>query len=171
MESAGLFMRRVRFRKGYRETVEANRLALDYLADSFGKPRLQHAPLKPKQERAAPRKLEAPVIAAISELLAVHPRVAWAIRLNSGMAYSGDVPVWFHKILRPKAAGLRMPDFVGQTTTGATFLFEAKAPGWTKPRNEREKGQEAMLDRASQHGAIVGFVTDAAQVAKALWTK
>lgn len=145
---------------------------MDFLADSMGKPRIKKKMLEdmgPKRERAAPRKLEAPVIDAISDLLSVHPRVAWAIRINSGMAWSGDAPVWFHKLLKPADKTLRMPDFLGQLTDGRVFAIEAKAPGWTAPRNEREQGQEAFLSLVNKYGGVACFSSDAAKAMGMLW--
>ena len=131
----------------------------------------------PPRQRAAPRQLEGPVVAAISELLAVHPRVLWAARFNSGAASyevaSGKyAPVWFHKFLRAPEK-MRMPDFFGLVTRTIAWqplvlAIEAKAPGWTKPRDDREREQEAFLVMIRDCGGIGIFATDAAQVAAAL---
>ena len=135
----------------------------------------------PPRQRAAPRSLEGSVIAAISELLAVHPRVIWAARFNSGAASyeaaSGKyAPVWFHKFLRSPEK-MRMPDFFGivQMVPIQTFAYsdlilaiEAKVPGWTKPRDDREREQAAFLAMIRSAGGIGIFATDAAQVAAAL---
>ena len=138
----------------------------------------------PPRQRAAPRSLEGPVVAAISELLAVHPRVIWAARFNSGAASyeaaSGKyAPVWFHKFLRAPEK-MRMPDFFGLgggiskpehrliINNAYPIAIEAKAPGWTKPRNDREREQEAFLVMIRDCGGIGIFATDAAQVAAAL---
>jgi hypothetical protein len=145
----------------------------------------QKAQVKQKRERAAPRDLEGPVVAAISELLAVHPRVIWAARFNSGMASyeakSGRyAPVWFHKFLRAPEK-MRMPDFFGillRTEVCAPihewvkeprpFAIEAKAPGWTKPRDDREREQAAFLQMIRNAGGIGIFATSVDEVAAAL---
>ena len=128
--------------------------------------------IAPKRERAAPVSREGPVVAAISELLAVHPRILWAARFNSGAASyeaaSGKyAPVQFHRIVRqPKPT--RMPDFFGVMTCGLPFAVEAKAPGWTKPTDDREREQMAFLNMIAIVGGIALFATDAAQVEEAL---
>lgn len=132
-----------------------------------------------KKERAAPRQLEAPVVAAISELLAAHPRVIWAARFNSGAASyeaaSGNyAPVWFHRFVR-QPEKMRMPDFFGLLKTGFVYdntsrpiAIEAKAPGWKKPGDDREREQAAFLAMVRNAGGIGIFATSADQVAEAL---
>lgn len=131
------------------------------------------------KKRAAPRQLEAPVVQAIGELLAVHPRVIWAARFNSGAASyeaaSGRyAPVWFHKFLRAPEK-MRMPDFMGIVADSLGYhnldfiiAIEAKAPGWTKPRDDREREQAAFLAMIRSAGGIGIFATSAEQVAEAL---
>ena len=120
--------RRVRFRPTLRQTMQANSRALAFMAmaapiekaaaaEEFVATLVNVIPPAPKKRSTgvdidaihgtmrAPRQLEAPVVAAISELLAVHPRVLWAARFNSGAASYESVsgryaPVWFHKFLR-----------------------------------------------------------------------
>ena len=148
----------------------------------------QRAGIKPVRARAAPRQLEAPVVAAISQLLAVHPRVIWAARFNSGAASyeaaSGKyAPIWFHKFLRAPEK-MRMPDFFGLQSVrsalvgtpekwvsfgnGIPFAIEAKAPGWTKPRDDREREQAAFLAMIRNAGGIGIFATSVDDVAAAL---
>lgn len=132
----------------------------------------ERAAVKPKRVvKPSGKPLEAPVIAAISELLAVHPRVLIALRMNSGsLTYTAangkQVPVWMHKWLRSPEK-MRMSDFFGilncnyveNTLDYRTFAIEAKAPGWTKPTNEREEEQAAFLDLITRHGGRAGFAT------------
>lgn len=142
------------------------------------------------KKRAAPRQLEAPVVAAISGLLALHPRVIWAARFNSGAASFNAAngkyqPIWFHRFLRSPEK-MRMPDFFGLYATARTFklrdpmlrteeialyvplAIEAKAPGWTKPRDDREREQAAFLEMIRNCGGVALFATSADQVAEAL---
>ncbi len=169
--------RGVRFRKGLRDAQAAHNAAFRFL----GMEDMQTV-IKPVKKRAAPRSLEGPVVAAISELLAVHPRVIWAMRINSGAAIYPDkmgkpVPVWFHKFLRSPEK-MRMPDFMGIIMRGEfdghypfktrNIAIEAKAPGWTKPRDDREREQAAFLSMIRDAGGIGMFATDVAQVAEAL---
>ena len=176
------------FRKSFREQIEAANKADRYYALMAGKEPQNQTVLPPKRERAAPRKLEAPVVAAISELLAVHPRVIWAARFNSGMAsYDAGTrkyaPVWFHKFLRSPEK-MRMPDFFGLYLDKKLYptdlqvvnvrqvmlpiAIEAKAPGWSKPRDDREREQAAFLAMVRNAGGIGIFATSAEQVAEAL---
>lgn len=146
---------------------------------SLREQRLQMASIKPKRERAAPVQREAPVVAAISELLAVHPRVLWAARFNSGMAsYEAKTgryaPVWFHKFLRMPEP-MKMPDIFGLTLEKHTcglwtrpIAVEVKAPGFTKPRDLREREQAAFLEMIRSAGGIALFATSADEVAEAL---
>lgn len=180
--------RNVRFKPGLREQQRQSIAAQKYYAmfaplekmsTAAEEIQRQEALIKPKRERAAPRKLEAPVVAAISELLAVHPRVIWAARFNSGAASydagSGKyAPVWFHKFLRSPEK-MRMPDFFGLCATEhnpfilpTPIAIEAKAPGWTKPRDDREREQAAFLQMIRDCGGIGIFATGAEQVAEAL---
>ena len=112
--------------------------------------------------------LEADVVRAVGELLARHPRVSYALRINSGMASyeakSGRyAPVYFHKWVRSPTK-CRMPDFFGATTDGRTIALECKRPGWTKPTDDREREQAAFLNLIFRMGGIADFITDAAQV-------
>ena len=163
----------------YRDQVKAARIANDYYAVSAGKdpfPGLDmDAVHKQRKPRAAPVQREAPVVAAIAELLAAHPKVLFAVRQNSGMASyeakSGRyAPVYFYKILTHGRAhgNLTLPDFWGFLRDHRAFAVEAKAPGWNHPRDERERRQENFLALVRSVGGIGIFATDAAQVAAAL---
>lgn len=122
-------------------------------------------------KRAAP--LENEVIHAISQLLAKHPRVIWVARFNSGAASfnaaNGNAyqPIWFHRFLKMPQK-MRMPDFFGLMSCGLPLAIEAKRPGWTKPRDDREREQMAFLNMVSLLGGVALFATDAEQVAAAL---
>lgn len=180
--------RKLGFKPTLRDQRESVNKALDHYALLSGRPTPEGMKnvIAPRRAQAARRDLEGPVISAISELLAVHPRVIWAARFNSGMASyeakSGRyAPVWFHKFLRMPEP-MRMPDFFGLTgdTVMPTFLnpqpsgclrfiaIEAKAPGWTKPRDAREREQAAFLAMIRSAGGIGIFATSAEQVAEAL---
>ena len=116
---------------------------------------------------------ESEVVSAISQLLARHPRVLIALRMNSGMAsYNAAAdgayqPVWFHKFLRSPVK-MRMPDFIGFLIDGRPLAIEAKRPMWTKPRDDREREQEAFLMAIRGIKGIGIFATSADQVAAAL---
>lgn len=135
-------------------------------------PEMQSAIVAPPKPRAAPRQLEAPVLAAVSDLLRQHPKVAYALRINSGMASyeakSGKyAPVHFHSWLRSPVP-CRMPDIFGMLMDGRTLALEIKAPGFVKPRDQREREQWAFLYLIRNMGGVGEFITDAAQVAAIL---
>jgi len=170
------------FRKSLRDQRESVDKAMRHMAILAGREvpagMLNNVP--PKRERAAPRKLEAPVVAAISELLAVHPRVIWAGRFNSGAAGEHG-HIWFHKFVRMPEK-MRMPDFFGLiecklpehdnftnlNLEPLPIAIEAKAPGWTKPRDDREREQAAFLAMIRNAGGIGIFATSVDDVVKAL---
>ena len=113
---------------------------------------------------APDRPLEAEVIRAVEKLLAVHPLVAWALRVNSGAASystaSGKyAPVWFHRFVR--GSGYRMPDFMGATKGGRIIALECKRPGFNSPSDQREREQQAFLRLVIACGGLAGFVTGA----------
>lgn len=131
------------------------------------------APSKPRAAAGSDgRPLEADVLRAVGDLLAVHPRVSYALRVNSGAASyeakSGKwAPVHFHIWVRSPEP-CRMPDFFGALTNGRTIAFECKRPGFLEPRDERERQQLAFLKVIRALGGIGGFITDARQVEELL---
>ena len=121
--------------------------------------------------------LEAEVIRAVGQLLAVHPKVLYALRMNSGAAFydAGNgryAPVWFHKWVRyPEKC--RMSDYFGAVVSAAQastriLAIDCKRVGWTKPTDEREREQAAFLAIVRRAGGIGIFATSANQVAAAL---
>ncbi len=106
---------------------------------------------------------EAPVIAAVSELLATHPRVLLAGRANTGAikyrAKSGkDVPIWFYRILTHSNNDMTLTDFWGFLRDGKPFCLEAKRPLWKEPREPREFRQAAFIQLIKNIGGRGGFV-------------
>ena len=160
------------FRKSFREQIEAANKADRYYALMAGKEPQNQTVLPPKRERAAPRKLEAPVVAAISELLAVHPKVLLAVRQNSGQASyeakSGKyAPVAFYRILT-HGGTVTITDFWGILRDGRLLAVEAKAPPFSAPRNDREVRQANFLALVRNCGGVALFATSADDVAEAL---
>lgn len=131
------------------------------------------ANMKPLPIRRAPsvpsgKPLEADVLRAVGDLLAQHPKVCYALRINSGAASyeakSGKyAPVWFH-IWVKSPVRCRMPDFFGMLNDGRTLALEIKRPGFKHPRDEREYQQAAFLMLIRNMGGIGEFITDAEQV-------
>jgi hypothetical protein len=178
--------KRLGFKPSHKQILSQNEIAMDFMLLSLppSDPRHQEAQRRqnarltrivdamPVAKRAKPRQLEAPVVSAIADLLAVHPRVLWAARFNSGQASyeakSGKyAPVAFHRIVR-QPTPTRMPDFFGVLSCGLPFAVEAKAPGWTKPKDDREREQMAFLNMIALVGGTALFATSADDVAKAL---
>lgn len=164
--------RRFGFPPTLKQQLENANKADRFYAAMAGVPPANQSVIAPSKPRAAPRALEAPVVAAISELLSVHPKVAFAVRQNSGAASyeakSGRyAPVHFYRILGHQQ-DLTISDFWGFLGDGRMFAFEAKAPGWVGARNPREIRQSNFLVLVVRHGGIAHFVTDAAQVAELL---
>ena len=123
--------------------------------------------------RAAPVSREGPVVAAISELLAVHPKVLFAVRQNTGAASyeaaSGRyAPVLFYRLLTHSPKDITITDFWGILKDGRMLAIEAKAPGWHAVSTDRELRQEMFLMLVRNCGGIGLFATSAEQVAEAL---
>lgn len=121
--------------------------------------------------------LEATVVSAVAELLAVHPLVLFAVRQNSGAASyeaaSGKyAPVYFYKFVRwPER--MTITDFWGfMIRPGATeyrpLAIECKRPGWKRPTDERERRQEAFIQMVRKAGGAGGFVTSADEAQQVL---
>lgn len=123
----------------------------------------------PKRERkpngSSGQPLEADTLRAVSELLATHPKVLFAVRQNSGaMQYQNaggrSVPVWFYKWTK-RAAKMRISDHWGLLTDGRMFALESKRPGWRGPSDLREFEQLEFINTVKAAGGIGGFVTSA----------
>ena len=160
------------FKPSLRDTLLANNAADRFYAAQAGvEPKAQNV-IAPKRERAAPVQREAPVVSAISELLAAHPRVLFAVRQNSGMASyeakSGKyAPVYFYRLLK-HGKELTITDFWGILRDGRMLAVEAKAPGFRGPHTDREFAQANFLALVRNAGGIALFATSADQVAEAL---
>lgn len=123
-------------------------------------------PAKPRQASGKPD--EAGVVRAVSQLLGGHPKVLFALRMNSGAASyeakSGRyAPIWFHKWVRSPEP-CRMSDFIGATIDFRMLAIECKRPGWSKPTDQREREQSAFLSMVLMAGGRAAFITDVEQV-------
>lgn len=129
--------------------------------DTGAKPQRVHA-------ESDPGNTEAPVLRAISQLLARHPRVHIAIRHNSGALFAeadGGVArkfVWFNKLLRGRGV---LVDFTGTLIDGKPFALEAKKPDWKMPGPDarsdsaiRAREQSLYLEHVRAVGGVAGFV-------------
>jgi hypothetical protein len=156
--------------KSLRETLAGNLAAEQYLAASMGKPLREDAgsmlaEMGEKRTRAPsdPANTEAPAQAAVAHLLAVHPRVLWAVRINGGAMevdvvkdgkVVGQRPLWFYRFVRTPGDDVTLTDFVGQMKDGRLLVIEMKKPTWKKPTTPREVKQAAMIRAVEAAGGI-----------------
>lgn len=164
----------MRFKPTKREQMQANLATHQLYASAFGKPVMAGVAeaVTPVQERAKAgsdgREIEAPIKAAIEQLLAVHPKVLIAVRMNSGTAWReipGDrpAPVVFHKWLRSPEK-MRFVDFIGWTTDFRPWCIEAKRADWQwgksyGPTRARELAQREYIEFVRNAGGLAGFAT------------
>jgi len=92
-----------------------------------------------------PVPLERDVLADVLATLKLHPRVAWAVRMNAGLFKVVDKggERWI------RAAFKGCSDVIGQMRSGAFLAIETKRPG-QKPTPE----QQIFLDHVRAHGGI-----------------
>jgi hypothetical protein len=153
-------------KKSLRDTIAENQKAMNMWAAVHGKPQTDiGVPAKraPNVKRTADEDTEAAVLKEVGQLLANHPKVLFAVRQNSGMAYNeSKAPVYFYRFVRCKEK-MRISDFWGLLTDGRPFACEVKNRAWTKPSGEREAEQQAFLLTVKYAGGVSGFCTSAAQ--------
>jgi len=167
-----------RFRPSRREIILQNNATTRFYAGASERPDANEnlakslVPEPPKRHRVkrcdgkpiVP--LEADVVRAIGELLAVHPRVLFAVRQNSGAASyeaaSGKwAPIWFYRVLTSQP--VTITDFWGLLRPvgdgpAIPFCLEAKREGWSKPRDSREQKQALFISLIQNCGGVSGFV-------------
>jgi hypothetical protein len=107
-----------------------------------------------------PEPKEADVLRAVLQLLAMHPRVAWAQRMNSGAG----------KVLRKDGASQFMrwgfvgcPDVLGQLRDGRALAVEVK-----RPSGEVSPEQTAFLKCVQANGGVAVLARSSTDVAEAL---
>ena len=122
---------------------------------------------KKRAPRAAPNPddTEAPVLRAVGDLLAMHPKVLFAVRQNSGSlpyenASGAVIPVWFYKLLR-KPQAMTIVDYWGFLVDHRPFAFECKRPSWKEIRTDHEMRQWAFIHMIVNAGGVGSFVTSA----------
>lgn len=89
--------------------------------------------------------LERTVLRAVLSALAIHPSVAWAVRMNVGAFNNGA-----GNYVRVGFVGCS--DVIGQLRDGRFLAVEVKRPG-----GKVTDDQSAFLDRVATHGGV-GFV-------------
>jgi hypothetical protein len=168
-------------KKPLRETLRENQKGLDAWAAMYGKPQTVHIDVKPKREikNHSPKdELEAAVNSDISECLANHPKVLFAVRQNTGAAsYTRrdkhgnliDVPVWFYNIIKtPEDIDMTIVDFWGLLTDFRLFAIDGKRRDWIKPQKAHEHEQAAFLQMVRDAGGVGIFATCAEDVLRAI---
>lgn len=151
--------------KSYRETVTDNHKALDYYAAMAGVkpvPRAINLPAKRERVKSSGEDLEAPVVAAVGELLARHPKVLFAIRQNGGAMFRDgengrQIPIWFYRWAKSGPERMRLPDYWGMMKDGRLFCIECKKPSWVTVRGPRETEQHNFIAMVISAGGIGGF--------------
>lgn len=107
-----------------------------------------------------PEPKEADVLRGVLTALAMHPRVAWAHRMNSGAG----------KIVRAKGVSQWMrfgfpgcPDVLGQLKDGRVLAVEAK-----RPSGSATTEQAAFLERVRENGGVAVLARSVDDVLQAL---
>lgn len=154
------------FRKNQREEFAQFNAAESFLAAAHGKdPRPRE--IKPKRvqaPRADHADLEKHTLSAVGDLLAVHPKVLFAVRQNSGGMQWADAKgeahsMWFYRIVTKQP--VRISDYWGILRDGRMLAMECKRPSWKAPADKREYEQAAFLMLVRNCGGIAGFVRNA----------
>jgi hypothetical protein len=149
-----------RRRPTLRDTIARNQQSMDLYAALSDRPRVEltmpPAPKPRAKRQPSTRGTECDVMRAVFDMLRVHRRVAWFMRLNSGAVQDGDRYTVFYRLYmrgepgRTKGAS----DYLGQLTDGRLFLLECKRPGVRKGTIE----QEMLIGACQANGGVAGIV-------------
>lgn len=126
------------------------------------------APLRPVAAAAPPTRrgdgalmpLERDILAAILAFLHVHPRVAWAHRMNVGAVEHLNRDGTTRRV---RFAFAGCPDVLGQLKDGRLLAIEAK-----KHDGRVTEDQVAFLSRAARHNAVAFVARSVDDVARML---
>lgn len=104
------------------------------------------------------------------ELLRSHPKVAFAIRINSGtfVETNADGSKRFIQANNIGRKDMLVVDIIGMMKTGVFFAIECKHPDWKKPHGDREEKQEAFILHVVKHNGISGFARSVDDVIRIL---
>ena len=162
--------RTMRFKPSLKQTVADHEKAIRWMCNMAGKPIpaefAERAPEPAKQPRKPPTatdksQLEAAVQREVFSVLAKHPAVLFAVRQNSGMAMSGDSPIWFYRWARRNGLDMTLTDFWGMLRDGRMFCMECKRRDWKRVSGAREIQQQEFINVVRSAGGVGGFVTSA----------
>lgn len=160
----------MRFKPSLKKTVAEHEKAIRWMCNMAGKPVPEEFQAKPEPAKAAAKphkaptptdktQLEAAVQREVFSVLAKHPSVLFAVRQNSGMAMSGDSPIWFYRWARRNGLDMTLTDFWGILCDGRMFCIECKRRDWKRVSGAREIQQQAFIDVVKSAGGVGGFVT------------
>lgn len=105
------------------------------------------------------------------ELLRSHPKVAFAIRINSGtfVETNSDGSKRFIQANNIGRKDMLVSDIIGMFKgSGKMFCIECKHPDWKKPHGEREEKQANFLYLVEQSNGIAGFARSVDDVIRIL---
>jgi hypothetical protein len=160
-----------------RDKLLRSKRSLDLYADLAGKPRMEIAMPPPPKQRAPAgangEPLESDIQRAIIDGLTWHPMVALVERINSGVAVERSAEgkpryIEFSRVEFARAAdrrAMRSVDLSVMLIGGKRLVIEVKRPPWRKPRDDRERAQQAYIDHVVQFGGYGLFATSWDQVA------
>lgn len=162
--------RKMRFKPSLKQTVAEHEKAIRWMCNMAGKPvpaEFAEKPAAPAKPKAASKPttptdkndLEAAVQREVFSVLAKHPAVLFAVRQNSGMAMSGDAPVFFYRWARRNGLDMTLTDFWGLLTDGRMFCMECKRRDWKRVSGAREIQQQEFINVVRSAGGVGGFVT------------
>lgn len=116
---------------------------------------------RPKFKLRPPEPAESQVLRGVLQLLAYHPRVAWAHRMNSGLTWLPSGKAGKKQPVRFGFVGC--PDVLGQLRDGRALAVEVKKPsGIVTPE------QAAFLECVRANGGLALVARSADDVAEAL---
>jgi hypothetical protein len=157
-------------RKSLRDTLAENNAADRYYAAMHGKEPMVQSQIAPKRvykKRTEDEDTEAAVMREVTQIVAGHRNVIWALRANSGMIYNeGGAPVWFYRWIKNND-DMTLTDIWGLARFGL-FALEAKHRQWHYTGTPREKAQDAFIQAIRAAGGRGGFVTCAEQAIEIL---
>lgn len=137
--------------RSLRDTMLANKRALDYMADNAQKPRMNIAiPPPPRQRKPSGKPLERDVVRAVMDMLRRHPKVGFVHRLQSGLLDQGE------RMIRVGSVG--MPDLCGVLKGGRAFYIEIKTADGVVT-----DAQNHMIDILQHAGAACGIARSVEQ--------
>jgi len=150
-------------RKSLRQTVSENQAALDFMSKLAGGTghvnKVVFEPVKARAPRGPTMLTEAQIQKTILQYLKAHPKVAFAIRVNSGAHYEEDRLIYSN-------SQRGMSDIMGVMKGGKAYFLEVKSQ-----KGKLTQDQDNFLAMALESGALAGCVRSLEDVDKVLQLK